>query len=167
MTEHPRVAAVTEALPLYFAVLNEIGIIEQLASALLEARLPKGYLKSHFVVLNHLVRVADGRTPQELAAAFQVPKTTMTHTLRGLAAGGLVRTAPNPADGRSKCVWITPAGRAFRDAAIAALAPDTARIATEFPPERLAPLLPELAALRAVMDRLRDPTPPRVPPADL
>lgn len=167
MAEHPRAATTQGALPLYFVVFNEIGIIDQLASALLEARLPRGYLKSHFVVLNHLVRVADGRTPHELAAAFQVPKTTMTHTLRGLETGGLVRTAPNPADGRSKCVWITPAGRAFREQAIAALAPDTARIAAEFPPERLAPLLPELAALRTVMDRLRDSTPARVPPADL
>lgn len=167
MAEQPRIAAAQGAVPLYFAVLNEIGIIEQLASALLEARLPRGYLKSHFVVLNHLVRVADGRTPQELASAFQVPKTTMTHTLRGLEAGGLVRTAPNPADGRSKCVWITLQGRAFRDRAIAALEPDTARIAAEFPPERLAPLLPELAALRAVMDRLRDAPPPRLPPEDL
>jgi DNA-binding MarR family transcriptional regulator len=155
------------ALPPFFAVFTEVGIIDQLATALLEARLPRGFLKSHFTVLNHLVRVADGRTPQELAAAFQLPKTTMTHTLRGLEAAGLVKTAPNPADGRSKCVWITEAGRAFRAQAIADLAPDVARIAAEFPPERLAPLLPELAALRAVMDRLRDAPPPRVPPPGL
>jgi hypothetical protein len=35
---------------------------------------------------------------------------------------------PNPDDGRSKRVWLTDAGRAFREEAIARLAPDIARI---------------------------------------
>ena len=55
---------------LLFGAFTEIGIIDQLARALLEARLPKGLLSSHFIVLNHLMRVADGRTMVELARAF-------------------------------------------------------------------------------------------------
>jgi DNA-binding MarR family transcriptional regulator len=78
-----------------FRLFNEIGIIEQLSRALFEARLPKGVTRPHFSVLNHLMRVADGRTPLELARAFQVPKTTLSHTL---AAGEarLDRDAPEP-----------------------------------------------------------------------
>lgn len=141
---------------LWFRVLNEIGIVAQLATRLLEARLPEGFLVSHFTVLNHLVRVRDGRMPLELARAFQVPKTSMTHTLAGLERAGLVEMRPNPEDGRSKRVWITDGGRAFRAEAIAALAPDFARLAEPYPTERLAGLLPDLAALRQVLDEDRD-----------
>ena len=65
-------------LGLYFVFFNEIGIIEQLIRNLLEKKLPKGFLISHFSVLNHLIRVKDGQTPLVIARAFQVPKTTMT-----------------------------------------------------------------------------------------
>lgn len=143
-------------LPLYFELFNEIGIIEQLSRALFEARLPEGFLVSHFAVLNGLIRVRDGRTPLELARAYQVPKTTMTHTLSGLEKHGLVTLRPNPKDGRSKCVWITPAGRKFRDDAIAGMAPDMARMAAEFPPERLADIVPRLAEIRRFLDADRE-----------
>lgn len=140
----------------YFALFNEIGILEQLSRALFEARLPGGILVSQFAVLNHLIRVRDGRTPLDLSRAFQVPKTTMTHTLAVLERHGLVRMAPNPGDGRSKCVWLTDAGRRFRDEAIAALGPDMAALDARFPAARVAPLLPVLAELRRVMDAMRD-----------
>lgn len=140
---------------IYFALLNEIAIIAQLSGSLLERRLPKGFLVSHFAVLNHLSRLGDGRTPLEIARAFQVPKTTMTHTLQGLEKAGLIGFAPNPKDGRSKCVTLTEAGRDFRDASVAALGPDIERIARDFPPERIAGLLPALADLRAWLDRDR------------
>jgi DNA-binding MarR family transcriptional regulator len=141
---------------IWFRVLNEVGIIDQLATALFEARLPSPFLVSHFSVLNHLVRVADGRTPLELARAFQVPKTTMTHTLAGLERGGLVEMRPNPEDGRSKRVWLTEPGRRFRHDAIASLAPDVTRLSQRFDQARLAALLPGLEALRRVLDEDRD-----------
>ncbi len=143
-------------LETYFAFFNEIGIIGQLSRTLLEARLPKGFLLPHFSVLNHLIRVGDGPTPLALARAFQVPKTTMTHTLAGLERGGLIEMRPNPDDKRSKCVWLMPAGRAFRDKAIADLAPDVARISEQIDPEKVSALLPELAAIRATLDADRN-----------
>lgn len=153
----------------WFALFTEIGIIAQLSRALLEARLPPGFLQPHFSVLNHLVRVRDGRTPVELARAFQVPKTTMTHTLAGLERAGLVRMAPNPRDGRSKRVWITDAGRAFRDGTIGAVTQDLGGLSARFAPDRVAALLPVLAELRAVMDAMRDDDPdaPGQPPPPL
>jgi DNA-binding MarR family transcriptional regulator len=139
-----------------FSFFNEIGIISQLSGSLFERRLPAGFLVSHFAVLNHLARLGDGKTPLALARAFQVPKTTMTHTLAGLDKAGLIRFAPNPRDGRSKCVLLTEAGRAFRDEAIARLAPDLEAIARAFPADRVAAALPLLAEIRAWLDRERD-----------
>jgi len=144
-------------LTLYFQLFNEIGILEQLSRTMFQERLPPGMLVSHFSVLNHLIRVADGRTPLDLARAFQVPKTTMTHTLAGLEKAGFVETKPNPKDKRSKRVWITDAGRQFRDDAIAALAPDVAELQDVFPPDRVDAALPHLEALRKVLDARRDP----------
>jgi DNA-binding MarR family transcriptional regulator len=143
-------------IPRYFQLFNEIGIVEQLARAMFEARLPEGMLVTHFSVLNHLVRVGDGRTPLTLARAFQTPKTSMTHTLAGLERHGLVAMRPNPKDKRSKCVFITDAGRRFREDAIAALAPDLAEIAEAFPVGEIEPALEKLTALRVWMDARRD-----------
>ena len=145
-----------KTLSLYFRLFNEIGIIDQLSCAAFEARLPDGFLVSHFSVLNHLIRVQDGRTPLELAQAFQVPKTTMTHTLGGLAKAELIEMRPNPTDGRSKRVWLTEKGQAFRDDAIASLAPDFEAVARDFPPERVTEILPSLTSLRELLDVARD-----------
>jgi hypothetical protein len=86
---------VTRTCPLYFRLFNEIGIIEQLSRARFEARLPQGVTVPHFSVLNHLIRVEDGRTPLELATAFQVPKTTSATRLRGWRSA-VDRVAPEP-----------------------------------------------------------------------
>lgn len=143
-----------------FAFFNEVGILAQLSRALFEARLPPGFNLPQFAVLNHLVRVRDGQTPLALARAFQVPKTSMTHSLAVLERHGLVEMRPNARDGRSKCVFLTDQGRAFRERAIHSLAPDMEAIATAYPPERLAAVLPVLSELRHVMDRMRDVTQP-------
>lgn len=145
-------------LGLYFKLFNEIGIIEQLIRTQFEARLPAGFVLPQFSVLNHLLRVKDGQTPLALARAFQVPKTSMTHSLAVLEKAALIELRPNPADGRSKQVFITEAGRRFRDDAIAAIAPDIARVAASFPPETAASVLPALEALRIFLDADRTPT---------
>lgn len=144
-------------MPLYFQFFNEVGIIEQLSRAMMEARLPDGFLITHFSVLNHLIRVGDGRTPLAIATAFQVPKTSMTHTLAGLEKGGLVVMKPNPKDGRSKQVWLTEKGKDFRMNAIAQLSGDMSDFKKTFPPEKIAPMLPLLAEIRSYLDKLRDP----------
>ena len=140
-----------------FGFFNEIGIISQLSRALFEARLPDGVTVAHFSVLNHLVRVEDGRTPLEIARAFQVPKTTMTHTLAGLEARGLVAMKPNPRDGRSKCVWLTDAGRSFRDRAQHDLVADLQPLAAKLDLAEMMAIVPALERVRKVLDENRDP----------
>ena len=140
----------------YFAFIYEIGIINQIGTAFLETRLPNGLLVSHFGVVSHLVRVCDGATPLELSRAFQVPKTTMTHTLAGLEKHGLVEMRPNPGDKRSKQVWLTHAGKQFRDEALLKMLPLFAALGEQFPPNRVAEMLPDLSEFRTLFDHLRN-----------
>lgn len=142
---------------LYFRLFNEIGIIEQLSRAFLEAQLPDGLIAPHFAVMNHLIRVKDGQTPLVLARAFQVPKTTMTHTLAGLEKHGLVEMRPNPDDARSKQVWLTEAGQKVRNETIAALAPDFHRLSDAISAEKVASILPILEEVRIYLDEDRNP----------
>ena len=145
-----------DAMPDYFRLFNEIGIIGQLSRNMLESRLPPGFVLAQFSVLNHLVRVGDGRTPVAIARAFQVPKTSMTHSLAVLEHAHLIELRKNPKDGRSKLVHITDAGRKFRQDAIDLLAPDLRRIAATVPPDHVARLLPDLEMLRKFLDTDRD-----------
>lgn len=137
-----------------FALLTEIGIIEQLARNRFERAQPDGLSLPHFAVLNHLVRLGDGRMPGELARAFQLTKATMSHTLQRLEARGFIRTAPDPLDARAKRVWLTDAGRARRDGAVGALHDDLAQVAADSAVEAEA-LLPALRALRQAFDHAR------------
>ena len=144
------------ATGLYFELFNEIGILGQLSRALFEARLPDGLVLPHFTVINHLIRVQDGQTPLALARAFQVPKTSMTHTLAGLEKRGLVEMRVNPDDARSKQVWLTDAGRAFRDQAIAGMAPDVGAFADALEVDDLMQVISKLEHLRKRLDAARD-----------
>jgi DNA-binding MarR family transcriptional regulator len=142
----------------YFRFFNEIGIIGQLSRTILERRLPEGMLISHFSVLNHLIRVQDGPTPQHLSTAFQLPKTSMTHTLAVLEKHNLIEMKPNPKDGRSKNVWITEKGRDFRNRAISSMDPDIDQLSGLLAEVDIATLNEQLATVRKIMDVARNET---------
>ncbi|MEO0357477.1 MAG: MarR family transcriptional regulator [Pseudomonadota bacterium] len=139
-----------------FEFFNEIGIIAQLSRALFEARLPNGLLVTHFSVLNHLIRVRDGQTPLAIARAFQTPKTSMTHTLAGLEKHGLIEMRPNPDDGRSKQVWITQAGQAFRNDAMMTMAQSVGSLLSDMPSSYFDEMVPKLRDMRVLLDENRD-----------
>ncbi|UWR14480.1 MarR family winged helix-turn-helix transcriptional regulator [Sulfitobacter sp. M368] len=141
-----------------FDFFKEVGIIEQLSRARLEARLPDGLIAPHFAVLNHLTMRGDGAVPIDMARAFQVPKTSMTHTIKGLVQHGLVEMRSNPDDGRSKRVWLTDKGIAMRQEVITALGADFALLAKGFDMAALARIKPTLTALREYLDDARDVT---------
>lgn len=143
-------------LTVYFQLFNEIGILSQLSRAMFEARLEHGMLLPHFTVLNHLIRVGEGATPLKLSNAFQVPKASMTHTLAGLVKAGYIEMRENEKDKRSKCIFITKAGRTFRDQAIQSLSPDVRKLDKEFSADEVEEILPALEQLRKILDRSRD-----------
>jgi len=141
---------------LVFQFFTEVGIIHQLSVALFNKRLPDGLHVAHFSVLDHLVRLGDGKTPQSLAKAFQLSKGTMTHTLAELLKRGLIQVLPNEKDGRSKLVFVTDLGRAFRRKAMANLAPVMSQLEAKLNFEQIAKMQSELAEVRAVLDDNRD-----------
>lgn len=143
-------------LHVVFEVLNEIGIVAQLSRAAFERRLPDGLTVPHFSVINHLTRLGDGRTPLQIARAFQSPKASMTNTLSGLERRGLVTVRPNPRDGRGKLVFLTDAGRTFRETAIASLRPDMAALAASVGLDAIAALAAPLSAMRQALDAARE-----------
>jgi len=142
---------------LLFRLFNEIGIIDQLASAAFERVLPKGLTPAQFAILNHCVRVGDDKTPAQLADILQVTRATLTSTLGRLEAKGFVRLVPDENDGRSKRVLLTRAGRDARRESIRAARPLLSRARAAAPRRAVEELLPRLEELRTWLDRNRIP----------
>lgn len=140
-----------------FAFFNEIGIISQLSQALLGKVLPDGVHPSHFAIMNHLVRLGDGRPPVRIASAMQVTKATMTHSLAVLEKRGLIETRPSVEDARSKLVYVTDAGRAFHAEAITGVTRAFGRIIGEKDLATMRAAMPALIAIRKLLDDNRDP----------
>lgn len=142
--------------PILFTFFNEIGIIDQLARARLDRALPDELRASHFIVLNHLVRMGDGKSPVALARAFQVTKGAITNTLQRLEARGLIALSADPDDGRGKRVTLTAAGRRMRDQSILQLWPAFADLAPVATAAEIEAVLPLLRRIREHLDRARD-----------
>lgn len=136
-----------------FRVLNEIGIIDQLATALLAERLPEGVHPSQFSLLSNLVRLGDGKTPAKLASAFQVPKASMTNTLMQLSKRGFIDVRPHSDDKRKKQVFLTNEGRKLYSETVSSLADPVARLTADI--DGLDGILPILEKLRIQLDSNR------------
>jgi len=147
----------TTSDPLAFKVLNEIGIIDQLASHAFTQVLPRNMTIAQFSVLNHFVRLKHRwRTPAQLASAFQVSRPTMSNTLARLERARLVQIEPDPDDGRGKRVSITDRGREMREDCIARLGVPLAKMQSQVPSELIEKLDPLLTELREILDQMRD-----------
>jgi len=142
---------------LFFNLFNEIGIINQLASAAFAAVLPKGMTIAQFSVLNHFVRLdIEMKPPKDLASAFQVTRATMSSTLARMEKAGLVSIKPNPDDGRGKFVSITAKGRGMREECITRLQGPLDDAQSVLDKDAIEGLLPLLVSVREKLDRLRD-----------
>ena len=133
---------------LAFLFFNEIGIINQLASALFNKKLPDGLHVSHFSVLNHLAHSGGEKSPGQLARSFHLTRGAMTNTLSKLEWAGWVHIRPDWDDARRKMVAISPAGQAARDAALAAIAPIIAEVVTNVGEDKVRTVLPVLREMR-------------------
>lgn len=139
-----------------FQVFNEISIVQQLIATEFNRSLPDGIHVSHFGVINHLFRLGNSSTPAEIARAFQVTKPTMTHTLKVLSSRGFVELRDHPKDRRSKQVFLTDKGKAFRETALQSLKPRLGEIDANLDIAELAQMLPHLRKLRAFLDQTRN-----------
>jgi len=146
---------VPEETPVSFQVMNEIGIVHQLAATRFEAVMPHGLTLSQFQVLNHFVRLGGKKNLGALARAFQVSKATISGVVANLERKGFVTLRRDPSDGRGRLVAITPAGAAAREAAVAAIAPQLVAIEAAIGGDLFRALLPGLATLRRHLDATR------------
>jgi DNA-binding MarR family transcriptional regulator len=102
------------------AIVNELAVAFRYASAVANAELradgvdPADYGPLGFIGVMQPV------TRTQLAEASGQPRTTVRDWLRGLIERGHVREYPNPRDGRSTLVELTPEGQAIFDRGIPA-----------------------------------------------
>ncbi len=129
-------------------LFSELLMADQLARNRLSKVLPKGMELSHFGVLNLLSRLQTEMTPAELARAFHVTRGAMTNTLNKLEWAGYVHIRPDWDDARRKMVAISPAGRAARDAALAAITPLIDDAVQKLGEDRVRQTVPVLRSLR-------------------
>ena len=141
---------------LIFTLFNEIGIIQQLSTARFSRVLAPDLNPSEFGVLNHFVRLGDGKTPTYLAKAFQMTKPSMTAILAKLERKGYVEIAASEQDRRQKIVTLTEAGRAARGKGLEAMAPLADIVLKSQDISDLEAILPTLQALREFLDQERN-----------
>jgi len=139
-----------------FTLFNEIGIINQLSTARFARALAPDLNPSEFGVLNHFVRLDDGKSPSWLARAFQMTKPSMTAILAKLERKGYVEIVGHAEDRRRKIVTITSEGRAARQRGITAIAPLAEGLAAGQDIQSLAKILPILQTLREFLDQERN-----------
>ncbi|MBD3679776.1 MAG: MarR family transcriptional regulator [Rhodobacteraceae bacterium] len=130
------------------ALFSEIFMADQLARTRLAKALPKGMELSHFTVLNQLARGNQERTPAQLARTLNVTRGAMTNTLNRLEWAGHIHVRPDWDDARRKLVSISPAGRAARAAALAAVLPVVTEVVRAIGQDRARAVLPILREMR-------------------
>ena len=137
-----------------FRVLNWIGIIEQLSTALANHRLaPAGLPMPQFVMLNHFShRPEEGKTVSAIARAMQRPQPGVTKTVAKLIERGYLAWQPNPADGRSKLLYLSAAGRQAHGRAVALLGDEMAAAFTGWNKAEVQALFDQLDRLKIWLD---------------
>jgi DNA-binding MarR family transcriptional regulator len=139
---------------LAISLFSELLTADQLLRARLTKVLPNRMEISHFSVLNQLARGGE-KTPAQLARAFHVTRGAMTNTLSKLEIAGYVHIRPDWDDARRKLVSISPAGRAARDAALAAIAPLVEAMLGDLGEAKVKAALPVLRELRLRLEEDR------------
>jgi DNA-binding MarR family transcriptional regulator len=104
------------------AIVNELGVAFRYALEIVNEELradgvdPPEYHPLSFIgVLQPVTRT-------QLTAATGYPRTTLRDTLRGVIERGHARELPNPRDGRSTLLELTPEGQAIFDRGMPAFA---------------------------------------------
>ena len=140
-----------------YAFFNEVSLIDQLCTTLVGKILPDGVHPSHFVIVHHLARFGNGKTPLHLANAMQVTKATMSHSLKVLEKRGFIRSIPCPRDARSKQVFLTRAGYDFHADAVAVASRTFDRFLSDEDRQTMTDALPGLSVIRRLLEENRDP----------
>lgn len=128
------------------------------ADLLDSALAPTGMDSDEFAVYS-VLSAAPSITPTELARWMAAPPTTVSSYVKRFEARGHVEREPNPADGRSYRITLTPAGRRAHRAAAELFMPMRTRV-EEGLGTRATDVREALLLLRSVVDDIRH-NPPR------
>lgn len=88
----------------------------QKLTALLTRALADAPLTADEFAVYSLLNLVGPVTPKLLAGDLGLPASTMSHYLRRMATAGHLDRQPNPDDGRSSLIALTPAGKAATEA---------------------------------------------------
>lgn len=135
-------------------VLFLVWLVARSTEDLIDGALaPAGLSADEYAVFS-MLRATGGTTPTELARWMAAPPTTVSAYVKRLTARGLVTRAPNPDDGRSALLRLTPAGLRTHDAARQRFAPVRGDVVARLAGDHLA-VADALMTLRTVVDGLR------------
>lgn len=131
-----------------------IGLAARGFARLSEARLkPLGFGVGHLPVL---VALRDGRasTQRDLARFARIEQPPMAQMLARMERDGLIRRAPDPADGRSRRITLTEVAQARLPGAVAVLLEGNHEALRDFTDEEAGLLVALLTRLIANLDRI-------------
>ena len=104
------------------SVLFELHAASRAAGELLAAAMADSPLTPEDYAVYSVLFDEGPHAPTELARRVGMPPTSMSHFVRAMLARGHAERAPDPADGRSYRIVLTPTGRAAHAVAGAAFA---------------------------------------------
>ena len=111
-------------------LLLRVFITSQLTGELLEQEFSRAGLSRRDFAITSSLRLMQPSTPTALAEQLGMPLTTMSAAVRRIERRAHLRRVPNPADGRSYLLELTPAGIDAVDAAYPAFAVALDRLRT-------------------------------------
>jgi len=137
-------------------VLFDVWLVSRAATGALDAALaPTGLTADEFGFYSVLMS-AEVLTPSEVARWMSAPLTTVSSYVKRLEGRGHVEREPNPDDGRSYLLRLTPAGRQAHEAAGKAFLPVLGHVVAAL--DRHEPSVRRaLARLREALDADRRP----------
>lgn len=135
-------------------VLFDVWLVSRATTALLDSALsPTGLTGDEFGIYSALTS-ADTLTPSELARWTCAPPTTVSSYVKRLERRGHVVREPNPDDGRSYRIQLTPEGHRVHRAAAAAFQPVLERVVAAVGRDETS-VRAALRVLHAALDSLR------------
>lgn len=135
-------------------VLFDVWLVSRGTSGLLDAALASTALTGDEFGIYSVLTSAEALTPSELARWMSAPPTTVSSYVKRLEQRGHVVREPNPDDGRSYRIRLTPEGRRVHRAAGAAFLPVLERVVVALGRDEPA-VRSALGALRGALDSLR------------
>jgi DNA-binding MarR family transcriptional regulator len=135
-------------------VLFDVWLVSRSTTGVLDAALASTGLTGDEFGLYSVLTAAEALTPSELARWMSAPATTVSSYVKRLEQRGHVVREPNPDDGRSYRIRLTPEGHEAHRAAGAAFLPVLDRVVAALGPDEPA-VRTALGALHAALDSSR------------